>query len=60
MKERKITKEIEGKTVELHFKGHRWWGLCPFHKETIPSFSVTADEKSYHCFGCGKSGKLNE
>ena len=37
-------------------QGSRWVGLCPFHEERTPSFSVDAQEKLYHCFGCGVGG----
>ena len=36
--------------------GTRWTGLCPFHDERTPSFSVNAEEKLYYCFGCGEGG----
>lgn len=36
--------------------GRRWVGLCPFHAERSPSFSVNAEEGLYHCFGCGAGG----
>jgi DNA primase len=38
--------------------GRRWQGLCPFHSEKSPSFSVNAEEGLYHCFGCQKSGDV--
>ena len=40
--------------------GGRYTGLCPFHDERTPSFSVNAPEKLYHCFGCGVGGDLFE
>jgi DNA primase len=40
--------------------GQRWTGLCPFHDERTPSFSVNAEHKRYHCFGCGESGDCIE
>ena len=38
--------------------GQRYQGLCPFHDERTPSFSVNATEKVYHCFGCGVGGDV--
>jgi len=40
--------------------GGRYMGLCPFHEERSPSFSVNATDKLYHCFGCGVGGDLFE
>ncbi len=42
--------------VALKRVGRNWSGLCPFHDEKSPSFSVTAEKGLYHCFGCQKSG----
>ena len=42
--------------VPLTKKGTNHWGLCPFHHEKTPSFSVHEDKQIFHCFGCGKGG----
>ncbi len=44
--------------VRLQQKGSSYVGLCPFHNEKTPSFSVSADKQLYHCFGCGASGNI--
>ena len=48
--------DIVGKRVKLTRKGRRFSGLCPFHSEKTPSFSVVDDDGFYHCFGCGVHG----
>ena len=48
--------DIIGKRVKLTRKGRRHSGLCPFHSEKTPSFSVVDDQGFYHCFGCGVHG----
>ena len=48
--------ELVGAHSDLRRVGTRWTGLCPFHDERTPSFSVNAEHKLYHCFGCGESG----
>jgi DNA primase len=48
--------ELVGTRSDLRRVGSRWTGLCPFHDERTPSFSVNAEHKLYHCFGCGESG----
>ena len=40
----------------LQKKGSRHFGLCPFHNEKTPSFTVYPDSQSFYCFGCGASG----
>src|SRR5438128_8719655 len=48
-----------GDYVKLKKSGaQNFSGLCPFHKEKTPSFSVHATRQFYHCFGCGKSGDV--
>jgi DNA primase len=42
--------------VALKKSGRRWTGLCPFHGEKTPSFSVNAEEGLYYCFGCRAAG----
>ena len=48
--------EIIGAYVELKPAGSRLKGLCPFHTEKTPSFIVSRDRQTFHCFGCGKGG----
>ncbi len=42
--------------LPLNKKGANYWGLCPFHHEKTPSFSVNESKQIFHCFGCGKGG----
>lgn len=44
--------------IALKPKGSSYFGLCPFHNESTPSFSVSADKQFYYCFGCGESGNV--
>ena len=48
--------EIVGRYVQLKKGGANFMGLCPFHGEKSPSFSVSPAKQFYHCFGCGKNG----
>lgn len=42
--------------IQLTKRGRNWFGLCPFHGENTPSFSVSQDKQIFHCFGCGAGG----
>ena len=47
---------LVGARTDLRRVGSRWVGLCPFHDERTPSFSVNAEDRLYYCFGCGAKG----
>ena len=44
--------------VSLKKRGSNYVGLCPFHNEKTPSFSVSRDKQMYYCFGCGQGGNV--
>ncbi len=48
--------ELISEYVPLKQKGDKYWGLCPFHNEKTPSFSVTEEKNMFYCFGCHKGG----
>lgn len=48
--------DVVSSYVPLAKKGANYWGLCPFHHEKTPSFSVNESKQIFHCFGCGKGG----
>jgi len=48
--------EVVGRYVQLKKGGANYMGLCPFHGEKSPSFSVSPTKQFFHCFGCGKNG----
>ncbi len=50
--------QVIGDCVELKKAGSRFTGLCPFHAEKTPSFSVNPQGQFFHCFGCGESGDV--
>src|SRR4051812_14851162 len=56
IKQRVDIVEVVGRHVELKRAGAMFKGLCPFHTERSPSFTVTPSRQSYHCFGCGAHG----
>jgi len=49
---------IVGESVRLKKAGNNWVGLCPFHQEKTPSFSVHSTKQFYYCFGCGAKGDV--
>ncbi|MDQ3643927.1 MAG: DNA primase [Actinomycetota bacterium] len=54
------TVAIVSRRTDLRRVGSRYVGLCPFHEERTPSFSLDAERGLYHCFGCGKGGDTIE
>ncbi|HCF51033.1 MAG TPA: DNA primase [Syntrophomonas sp.] len=50
--------DVVSESVKLSRKGDRYWGLCPFHAEKTPSFSVTPGKNMFYCFGCHAGGNL--
>ena len=56
LRQRVPLSDVVGRLVKLIRKGRRHSGLCPFHAEKTPSFSVVDDDGFYHCFGCGVHG----
>ena len=50
--------EYIGQTVQLKRVGRNWMGLCPFHDEKTPSFSVNSERQFYHCFSCKVGGDV--
>ena len=50
--------DLVSEHVQLTKKGRNYSGLCPFHDEKTPSFSVDPDRQFYHCFGCGVGGNV--
>ena len=53
-----LTSELIAKFVKLRKKGKEFEGLCPFHNEKTPSFTVNDQKGFYHCFGCGAHGDI--
>ena len=58
IKEENDIVDIISETVRLKRSGRNYTGLCPFHSEKSPSFSVSQDKQIYKCFGCGEAGNV--
>jgi DNA primase len=58
IKSRVNVADFIGKRVTLKKTGRNFKGLCPFHNEKTPSFIVSPERESWHCFGCGKGGDI--
>ncbi|HEU4929284.1 MAG TPA: CHC2 zinc finger domain-containing protein, partial [Candidatus Krumholzibacteria bacterium] len=58
VRDRSDVVEVVGAYVDLKRAGSNFKGLCPFHKERTPSFVVSPDRQTFHCFGCGKGGNV--
>jgi DNA primase len=56
LKERLPIESVVAQKVQLTRKGNRFWGLCPFHAEKTPSFTVHPSRNAFKCFGCGMGG----
>ncbi len=50
--------DVVGSYVKIQKKGSSYFGLCPFHNEKSPSFSVSGQKQIYYCFGCGAGGNV--
>ena len=58
LRERVSVVDVVGARVKLTKKGREYQGLCPFHHEKTPSFTVNETKGFYHCFGCGAHGDI--
>ncbi len=58
LRSRSVLTDVIGRSVKLKHKGREHMGLCPFHKEKTPSFTVNEEKGFYHCFGCGEHGSI--
>lgn len=58
LRSRLSVSDVVGRRVRLIKKGREFSGLCPFHNEKTPSFTVNDDKAFYHCFGCGAHGDV--
>ena len=58
IKEQADIVKVVSECVDLKKSGTRFLGLCPFHGEKTPSFTVHPGQQFFHCFGCGESGDV--
>ncbi|UTW60159.1 DNA primase [Kordiimonas sp. SCSIO 12603] len=58
LKQRFTLSDVVGRQVKLVLRGREHHGLCPFHNEKTPSFTVNDQKEFYHCFGCGAHGSV--
>lgn len=58
IKQRLDLVDIVSDHIDLKRKGKRYWGLCPFHAEKTPSFSVSPEKQMFYCFGCDERGDI--
>ena len=56
VRDRVDTVDLIGRYVSLRAAGRNHKGLCPFHQEKTPSFTVNSDRQTFKCFGCGEGG----
>ena len=56
--EKILLSDFIGRKVTISRRGREFVGLCPFHKEKTPSFTINDDKNFYHCFGCGAHGNV--
>ena len=50
--------DVIGNEIHVKQKGRRLWGLCPFHSEKTPSFSINSEMQTFYCFGCHEHGDV--
>ncbi len=58
LQERIDSKALVENYAKLERRGDKWWGCCPFHGESTPSFNLDAQRGVFYCFGCGKGGSI--
>ena len=58
VRERNDIVDVISSYVDLRVRGANATGLCPFHNEKTPSFTVYINNQSYYCFGCGSGGDV--